>query len=240
MEAKATIQKNLLHSQKIATKNNTMKKLLILLLIVPVLGFGQTFKDLMKINSQELFIKYLKKNEYVLRTSADTIVTMILPIRENYIPIGSLSNKKIKKLKKSNDFHLRDSVFIRNPEGFSLDIKKEDQRVVYVPSRALNTSDFSLSFAYSSYNNEFQNGTAEFHSSSIAFYLKHQKAKYIFDKLIYELKKKCELLDSNSNPDTQIGSNGKAYLCEWENSKKVVNVFYHYANNSGAYGSIIF
>ena len=201
-------------------------------MIAPVLGFGQTFEDLMKINSQELFIKYLKKNEYVLRTSADTIVTMILPLRENYIPIGSLSNKKIKKLKKSNDFHLRDSVFIN--------IKKEDQRVVYVPSRALNTSDFSLSLAYSSYNNEFQNGTAEFHLSSIAFYLKHQKAKYIFDKLIYELKKKCELLDSNSNPDTRIGSNGKAYLCEWENSKKVVNVFNHYANNSGAYGSIIF
>ena len=42
MEAKATIQKNLLHSQKIATKNNTMKKLLLLLLIAPVLGFGQT------------------------------------------------------------------------------------------------------------------------------------------------------------------------------------------------------
>ena len=41
MEAKATIQKNLLHSQKIATKNNTMKKLLLLLLIAPIIGNSQ-------------------------------------------------------------------------------------------------------------------------------------------------------------------------------------------------------
>ena len=45
MEAKATIQKNLLHSQKIATKNNTMKKLLLLLLIAPIIGNSQMLNE---------------------------------------------------------------------------------------------------------------------------------------------------------------------------------------------------
>ena len=39
--SESNYSKNLLHSQKIATKNNTMKKLLLLLLIAPIIGNSQ-------------------------------------------------------------------------------------------------------------------------------------------------------------------------------------------------------
>ena len=41
-----------------------MKKLLLLLLIAPVLGFGQTFKDLMSISSLDIFKKVAIENDY--------------------------------------------------------------------------------------------------------------------------------------------------------------------------------
>ena len=57
-----------------------MKKLLILLLIVPVLGFGQTLKDLMSISSINMFKKVAIENDFIFieeESDADATVYAI-------------------------------------------------------------------------------------------------------------------------------------------------------------------
>ena len=51
-----------------------MKKLLLILLFIPLVSFGQSYKDIMSINSVDMFKKVMIENEFEYMEGDDILV----------------------------------------------------------------------------------------------------------------------------------------------------------------------
>ena len=57
-----------------------MKKLILLLLFIPLFSFGQTYKDVMSINSADMFKKVVIENKYQYTLAGTGLLQLSFPL----------------------------------------------------------------------------------------------------------------------------------------------------------------
>ncbi|MDC0506814.1 hypothetical protein OAN56_02715 [Flavobacteriaceae bacterium] len=67
-----------------------MKKLLLLLLFIPLVSFGQTFDEIMKMNSEDIFVRYMVENGFEI--DLNNINKELIQYKLNPVLIGKNSS----------------------------------------------------------------------------------------------------------------------------------------------------
>ena len=67
-----------------------MKKLILLLLFIPLVSFGQTFDEIMKMNSEDIFVRYMVENGFEI--DLNNINKELIQYKLNPVLIGKNSS----------------------------------------------------------------------------------------------------------------------------------------------------
>tara|TARA_B100001173_G_C15746598_1_gene445061 strand:- start:190 stop:678 length:489 start_codon:yes stop_codon:yes gene_type:complete len=142
-----------------------MKKLILLLLFIPLVSFGQTYEDLMSINSVDMFKKVAIENTYEFqdfnqnRTDKNWIdyVYVLEKDSDNYIKWAMYHKKENRFIFKFSRTDIVSSFFGSEPDNsenpYDLITKSIKEKCAYIKIVTLNEIDFvTYSCVDSSFN----------------------------------------------------------------------------------------